>query len=398
MANPVAEDLESWQPDHESNDTNLPVAASPAGTGDSQDLGGNLRLLKSVIRALAAHMSWERWLGIKNLAGTGNIAFTFVTASSFTVNDNFTSSGARNVAIVGRRVRCTVGASVFYGEIASASWSSPNTTITVTLDSGALTGSLTEVEFGPEVNGIPGPIPQSRISGLAASLALLLAKTGGTMTGNLTFDIPGAGSLVFYANQPTIYLQDKVAGDSGEWAVQCSGTQIVIYKNTGTHAAPVYTAIYTLHPSGTPTNSTDLAHKSYVDGRTPVLQVGVVQSSSDFDAAVNGGATVEVTGMSIGLTTGARRCRVTFTGNLQCSNSGGTVELLVDIDGVEVITGVSEASRGASDRIGGSFSYVTDVLGAGAHTFKIKAWSTHTIKVVGGLNYRFAVEELPYTV
>lgn len=154
MANPVAEDLYSWQPDHAAGDTNAPTGASPAGTGDSQDLGGNLRLLKSVMRALGAHMSWERWRGIKNLATTGNIAFTFSSGTVFTVNDDFTNA-SRLVAVVGRRVRATVTAGVIYGRITVASFASPNTTITCVWDSGALDSGLSEVEFGPEARAVP---------------------------------------------------------------------------------------------------------------------------------------------------------------------------------------------------------------------------------------------------
>lgn len=152
MANPVAEDLSSFQPDHAGNDSNQPVGASNAGIGQSQDVSGNLRLLKSVIRGLSIHMSWERWLGVKNLAGTANIAFTFSSGTVFTVNDNFSSSG-RNIAVVGRRVRATLAASTIYGTISSAGFTAV-TTITVVWDSGSLTNPITEIEFGLEPNAL----------------------------------------------------------------------------------------------------------------------------------------------------------------------------------------------------------------------------------------------------
>ena len=156
-ANPVSENLTSWQPDHTTNDSNNPTGSSPAGVGDSQDLSGNLRLLKSVIRAVAAHVGWERWLGVKNLAASGNIAFSFSSGTVFTVNDNFTSSG-RDVAFLGQRVRATLaGPTYIYGTISAApSWSSPNTTITVTWDSGSLSNPITEIEFADPLRNIQG--------------------------------------------------------------------------------------------------------------------------------------------------------------------------------------------------------------------------------------------------
>lgn len=155
MPNPVNEDLTSWQPDHKAADSNAPTSGSSAGTGQSQELAGNFRLLKSVLRELATHMSWERWKGVKNLAGDGNITFTFVSATQFRVNDNFTATG-RNIATPYRRVRATVTAGTIYGTITSASFSSPNTTVTVAWDSGQLDTGLSEVEFGVEHRSVGG--------------------------------------------------------------------------------------------------------------------------------------------------------------------------------------------------------------------------------------------------
>lgn len=218
MSNPVAEDLQSWQPDAAAGDTNAPSAASAGGIGDAQDLSGNLRLLKSVIRALAAHMSWERWLGIKNLANNASIAFTFASTTTFTVNDNFSSTG-RNVAQVGRRVRVTQTGAVIYGTITVVVWSSPSTTITVVLDSSVLNAGLTEIQFGPEpLSGssvfpagtvaLPGlsvagdpdtglyePAANQLAIALAGVARVLFAAAGITITGGgLTSNNVGAGA------------------------------------------------------------------------------------------------------------------------------------------------------------------------------------------------------------
>ncbi len=60
-------------------------------------------------------------------------------ATTFTINSDVTA-----YYIAGRRIRCT-DSSTLYGTIASSSYSAPNTTVTVTLDSGSLSVSLTAV-------------------------------------------------------------------------------------------------------------------------------------------------------------------------------------------------------------------------------------------------------------
>lgn len=154
MANPVVEDITDWRNDATGDDTNLPASGNSAAIGGNQDLSGNLRLLKSEMRKLSLTMSWERWLGVKNLAGSSDVVFSFVSTTQFTVNDDFTATN-RPIAIVGRRVRAFLSGSVIYGTITAASFSSPNTTVTVSWDSGTLNSSMTEIQFGNETQSLP---------------------------------------------------------------------------------------------------------------------------------------------------------------------------------------------------------------------------------------------------
>jgi hypothetical protein len=140
--------------------------------GQPGDLDGEFRRIKSEIRALSILMSWERWKGLKNLAGTGNIAFTFVNATQFTVNDDFLNVN-RNVAVIGRRVKASITGSTLYGSISAASFSSPNTTITVVWDSGSLDATLSEVQFGSEPNALVAAIGEA---------AMQVFTGGGTYT------------------------------------------------------------------------------------------------------------------------------------------------------------------------------------------------------------------------
>lgn len=154
MANPVLESLISFQADAAGADSNRPTSGDNAGVGQAQEAMGNLRLLKSEMRSESIIKSWERWKGLKNLAASANIAFTYVSATSFTVNDNFTST-SRMVAVVGRRVRAFITGSVIYGTITAAVYSAPNTTFTIVWDSGTFDNTVTEIQFGNEPRALP---------------------------------------------------------------------------------------------------------------------------------------------------------------------------------------------------------------------------------------------------
>lgn len=67
---------------------------------------------------------------------------TYVSVSSFTVSGNRTA-----IFTTGRRIKLT-DSSTLYGTISSSSYSAPNTTVNVTLDSGSLSASLTAASVG----------------------------------------------------------------------------------------------------------------------------------------------------------------------------------------------------------------------------------------------------------
>ena len=119
------------------------------GDGQPGDLDGELRRIKSEIRAESLIKSWERWKGLLNLAGSDFVAFTFSDGTHFNVNDNLTHTN-RRVAVVGRRVKAILSGCTIYGTIVSASFSTPFTSVAVLWDSGALDATLTEVQFGVE--------------------------------------------------------------------------------------------------------------------------------------------------------------------------------------------------------------------------------------------------------
>lgn len=110
--------------------------------------------------------------------------------TTFTINADVAS-----YYTAGRRIRCT-DSSTLYGTIASAVYSSPNTTVTVTLDSGNLSASLTAVALAVidptgdpiDVASLAGVVPAGNLpasivngvvfTGMLAPCALTAAPAG----------------------------------------------------------------------------------------------------------------------------------------------------------------------------------------------------------------------------
>lgn len=121
------------------------------------------RLLMSDVRAWYNDYEWRDW----------GHTVTQTSATTFTVATDVTS-----VYVANQPIRCT-DATTLYGKVASSSYSAPNTTVTVTLDSGALSASLTAVSLGQKPTGKP-----IDVSGVRDAVA----TTGNqTIAGNKTF-------------------------------------------------------------------------------------------------------------------------------------------------------------------------------------------------------------------
>lgn len=76
---------------------------------------------------------------------------TYASATTFTIASDVTATYHAN-----RRIRAT-DSSTLYGTISSSSFSSPNTTVTVTWDSGSLSASLSAVALGATKNNDAEP-------------------------------------------------------------------------------------------------------------------------------------------------------------------------------------------------------------------------------------------------
>lgn len=113
-------------------------------------------------------------------------------ATTFTVSGDHT-----DIFVVNRRIKC-VDSSDLYGYIASSSYGAPNTTVTVTLDSGSLSASLSAVSLSiltPTNVAIPALYLSLANGGTVAGAVVMNA--GLTMGANIAmggYKITGAGA------------------------------------------------------------------------------------------------------------------------------------------------------------------------------------------------------------
>lgn len=122
--------IKDWSTTAASNNSaspnGFPEGMSPSGVNDSA---------REMMATLRAWYEAAQWI---NLGHTP----TRTSGTAFTVATDLTATYA-----AGRRLQCNDG-STLYGVITSSSYSAPNTTVNVTMDSGSLTTSLSGVAVG----------------------------------------------------------------------------------------------------------------------------------------------------------------------------------------------------------------------------------------------------------
>lgn len=153
--------ISSYSTTASSNTALFPEGMNPASVNN------NMRQVQADIR------SWYETPQWRDLGHT----VAYASTTTFTIASNVTSS-----YIAGQRIRCT-DSSTLYGSIVSSSYSAPNTTVTVTLDSGNLSASLTAVALG--IDPTNTPIPYTAIKG-GVSLTGTNAFTGVNSFSNTT--------------------------------------------------------------------------------------------------------------------------------------------------------------------------------------------------------------------
>jgi microcystin-dependent protein len=142
------------------NNTASPPNGAPIGTTKVSQVDDIIRQVMADVRSYYDAPQW------RDLGHT----VTYASTTSFTISGNVASS-----YVVGQRIRIT-DSSTLYGTIASSSYSAPNTTVTVTMDSGSISASITAVSLG--VDPTNDPIPADAITGAFGIGQMPSAVTG----------------------------------------------------------------------------------------------------------------------------------------------------------------------------------------------------------------------------
>lgn len=128
-------------------------------------------------------------------------------------------------------------------------------------------------------------------------------------------------------------------------------------------------------------------------GAATLLVSRVVRTAGDISTTST--TFVDATSLSIVGTTGARRCLVGFTGFVYHGTNQAGIYIQLDIDGTDqggAFGMVGETTiSGGNDAHNASFVYMTDVLTAASHTFKIQ-W-----RVTSGTGNMYAGTDVPAT-
>lgn len=176
-------------------------------------VNNSARAMMAAIRSWYENVEFRDWG--HTVTRTGNTTFTI-------------AADVTSIYVANRPIRCT-DSTTLYGFVASSSYSAPNTTVTVTLDSGNLSASLTAVALGLDPSTKHLPVQAIRNAGVSL-LAGANAWTGNqTHAGTETFN----GTATFNAGvevNSTITLTSTDAGAG-------IATEVVRDRNSSTPAA-----------------------------------------------------------------------------------------------------------------------------------------------------------------
>jgi hypothetical protein len=205
-------------------------------------------------------------------------------ATTFTVVGDYTA-----YYVAGRRIRCT-DSTTLYGTIASSSYSAPNTTVTVTLDSGSLSASLTAVAVSI-IDPTGDPIGSGSIAGGLPTVFAdneFRVQDNGDATKQLAFEVSGVitgttATMSFTNNSMTI---PATGSDASKLVLQ---EHLSAGGNTATIVAPATMAAnrtYTLPDEDGTVVTTARVASDTVAGITELATVAETQTGSDATRAV----------------------------------------------------------------------------------------------------------------
>jgi hypothetical protein len=193
--------IESWSTTAASNN-----AAPPNGFPEGQlpsSLNDCNRQVMASVRSQCESAEWFNWGDTPAQA----------SASTFTVATDLTSRFTK-----GRRIKCNDG-SVLYGTITASAYSAPNTTVTVGLDSGSLTSSLSSIAL-------------AILSPTNLSIPVNLGIKGATLASASTVDLSAASGDFVDISGTTTITAFGTAGNGVARHVRFTGALTLTHNST----------------------------------------------------------------------------------------------------------------------------------------------------------------------
>ncbi|MFA7256041.1 MAG: hypothetical protein WC047_00500 [Kiritimatiellales bacterium] len=191
-------------------------SASPNGFPENMPPSGVNDSAREVMAAVRAWYEAAEWINLGHIP-------TFVSTTSFTIPTDVTGTYH-----VGRRMRFT-DATTLYGTIATSTYGAPNTTVTVAVDSGVLSSSLTAVAVSI-ISKVNSPLPTLFTMGVAAGNAVQVdqALTAWTRSATTTLGTTLNGTLSDTSTTVTAF--NGVAGIT--YHVRCLGAGEITHHAT----------------------------------------------------------------------------------------------------------------------------------------------------------------------
>lgn len=303
--------LKNWSTTAGSNATvdsiNWAENQAPSTVNDSS------RALMADVRTWYNDYEWRDW----------GHTVTYASATTFTVATDVTA-----IYVVDQPIRCT-DATTLYGKVASRSYSAPNTTVTVTLDSGSLSASLTAVSLGQKPTG--KPIDVSGVRGAVAN------SGNETIAGNKTF----SGQTTFSATATFTGVQyfDNTLGPGYVQNYSLSGA---VASNALTMTLSGY--------DGTALSSTNKAQFAFRNATSGTGTTSVVSQTSNLTLTISSGSTLGATsGTPFRLWWGI----VNDAGTLRLAvRNCSTATAIYSIGDNILISSTAEGGAGAADSAG----------------------------------------------
>lgn len=205
------------------------------------------------------------------------------------------------------------------------------------------------------------------------------------------------GALLLKFSKPYLRLIGTEVS-ARDYQIMQSGGTLYIQRNDGTEAAPIWVTVFQFKFDGVPTDAADVARKDYVDSLTRSLAFGsTIKSDGAFSTAST--SFVDVNGLALTITTGARRVRVSTVLSGINNTLIATIGFRVLVDGAEIPQSLIQVGNADSNpSTSASASFVTDVLSIGAHTFQVQMkvnGGTGSLGASGGIPAILQVEERP---